>query len=657
MPQAQIDAAEALLAPQYAGGTTASESRISRYMSQISDGAEALTASRAAKREAKFAPHAKFTNWAEIGGCHPSRHFTPSSTEEVATIIKRLYRQSTSGAPGGHTEVKVAGGGASPNDMAFTNQHMIHMSANMNKVISVDPKAMQVTVEAGASMKHLLETLEASNLMIACIPSYTSTPTVGGCIATGMHGSGVDTKILGAYVVRMTVVNGKGEVKIIDRERTPQEWAHWACHIGVLGVVTEVTLQAERSTLWHKREQPISVKEAVASMVQRARFNDYYRLLFVPYTEMCYETLMRRAAPADEEHVDVQSASARSAGGASKLATKGFFERQQDKTWRDAKGVVTVTHDPHLTQRLWEKDNAEQQKFISTISGLLPDPRLAKMILSNPLMAVQHTFLERALYAAAILNRTKTPLQQFLTQQGLGGGSSVVANRSTSSSTAVAAYKPSTAASTTSTPHHLQATINQAYQRAFLNENVENFGTASAMMTMDCLFKQYTSEWAIPANKAVAALQAIPVMIQEHNLQGVHFPVEFRFVAASNQKDRTDAKAPPLITLDPCRKGGIDASGGEGDGIACFVGAVMFRPLGQDAPETHTFLNAFNQLMRELGGRPHWAKYYHLSGADLATLYPPRPATGAQGWRQFDQYRGQSDPAGLFVNDWFEKFN
>ena len=64
----------------------------------------------------------------------------------------------------------------------------------------------------------------------------------------------------------------------------------------------------------------------------------------------------------------------------------------------------------------------------------------------------------------------------------------------------------------------------------------------------------------------------------------VHFPVEVRFVAADE------------IYLSPAY--GRDS---------CYINIIMYRPYGKHVPYNEWW-QAYEKIVREAGGRPHWAK-------------------------------------------------
>ncbi|KAG8201926.1 hypothetical protein JTE90_027403 [Oedothorax gibbosus] len=104
------------------------------------------------------------------------------------------------------------------------------------------------------------------------------------------------------------------------------------------------------------------------------------------------------------------------------------------------------------------------------------------------------------------------------------------------------------------------------------------------ILNFECLFKQYVNEWAIPLEKTGVVLWQLREWVETIPDLYVHFPVEVRFSKADN------------IFLSP-------AFGRN----TCYINVVMYRPYGKDVPYQEYF-QAFERIMMEAGGRPHWAK-------------------------------------------------
>jgi len=119
-------------------------------------------------------------------------------------------------------------------------------------------------------------------------------------------------------------------------------------------------------------------------------------------------------------------------------------------------------------------------------------------------------------------------------------------------------------------------------------------------------------------------MEEIQAFIVRENLS-VNFPLEVRFTGKDD------------IYLSPNE--GWDS---------CWIGVVMYRPFLKDPPQYKQVFAGFERIVKELGGRPHWAKAFDQEGFRLEDLYPRTAA-------KFREVRAQLDPEGLFLNDLLRK--
>lgn len=110
-----------------------------------------------------------------------------------------------------------------------------------NRVLEIDSVRQQVTVQAGIRYGDLAGQLEAQGWAIPNLASLPHISVMGAC-ATGTHGSGSNLGCLATQVVGMKWVMPNGELKTVDRESNPDEFAGMVVHLGALGVVAEITL-------------------------------------------------------------------------------------------------------------------------------------------------------------------------------------------------------------------------------------------------------------------------------------------------------------------------------------------------------------------------------------------------------------------------------
>ncbi|ERS99525.1 hypothetical protein HMPREF1624_04727 [Sporothrix schenckii ATCC 58251] len=178
-------------------------------------------------------------------------------------------------------------------------------------------------------------------------------------------------------------------------------------------------------------------------------------------------------------------------------------------------------------------------------------------------------------------------------------------------------------------------------------------------LLMNCLYSQFVNEWAIPLARGPEALTRLGAWINrlkpgdegyvDHRIPFsadglyVHAPVEVRVAdTAAKQQLRRRDKPDSLSTrplLDPTPT----------DTPTLYLNATMYRPYYKDPPGLDRYYEAFEWLMRDLGGRPHWAKNFGSDHAELVSAYGHDLA-------KFNKVRNAADPDGVFVGPWHRRY-
>lgn len=199
--------------------------------------------------------------------CTSDKHLTPTSTQDVSHLIKDLIASTTKTAPlkvraTRHNFHSMAGfvcaGHRANTKRTFSPTNMdqslgsnngatsvtllLHL---MNGVLAVDRASFRMTVGAGITLQALADAAQANSMSIPAgvLPAYGNL-SLGGVISTSAHGSGLGTaSIVGDLVTKLTWVNGHGEV--VHSERGSPEFAALVGGLGILGVLTEVTLELQ----------------------------------------------------------------------------------------------------------------------------------------------------------------------------------------------------------------------------------------------------------------------------------------------------------------------------------------------------------------------------------------------------------------------------
>lgn len=171
------------------------------------------------------------TNWAGNLTYSTDNLFTPKTVEELQDIIKKCK--------------KIRGLGTKHcfNTIADSRYNQVSTAA-FNKIISLDKEKNTVTVEAGIKYGELCKYLDDNGF---ALPNLASLPhiSVAGACTTSTHGSGIKNGSLATAVSAMELVNGKGEIINLVREKDGEAFLAAVVGLGVIGIVTKMTLDLQ----------------------------------------------------------------------------------------------------------------------------------------------------------------------------------------------------------------------------------------------------------------------------------------------------------------------------------------------------------------------------------------------------------------------------
>lgn len=163
-------------------------------------------------------------------------------------------------------------------------------------------------------------------------------------------------------------------------------------------------------------------------------------------------------------------------------------------------------------------------------------------------------------------------------------------------------------------------------------------------LLMNCLYSQFVNEWALPLHKGPEALRRLSSWINHltpedpdyvpHNIPFsadglyIHAPMEVR-VSDTTLTSNTRPFLDPTVE----------------DGPTLYLNATLYRPYWKDPPCRQRYYEAFEWLMKDLGGRPHWAKNFETYRPEIEGFY-------GQDLEAFRKVRNEADPEGMFVGPW-----
>jgi xylitol oxidase len=175
----------------------------------------------------------KLRNWAGNLEYGTQIVYSPKSVGQVREFVRTQDR------------LKVLGTRHCFNAIADSRHQFISLK-EMDQIVDVNPVARTVTVEGGLTYGHLCPILDSKGWALHNLASLPHISIAGAC-ATGTHGSGEENGNLATAVCGFETVNAKGEIESLSPDKTAPDFYGAVVGLGVLGVVTKITLRVQPS--------------------------------------------------------------------------------------------------------------------------------------------------------------------------------------------------------------------------------------------------------------------------------------------------------------------------------------------------------------------------------------------------------------------------
>ncbi|KAJ2649862.1 D-arabinono-1,4-lactone oxidase [Coemansia sp. RSA 1250] len=222
----------------------------------------------------RIQPHGfKFQNWARTFSSQPTYYVAPTSEQDISRIVRIANKHKLT--------VKAVGSGHSPSDIACTNAIMLNMD-KMNRFISCDAEA--ATVQGGMRLYQLHEELKQRQLALSNLGSI-SDQSIAGAIATATHGTGIEYGDMSDMVVGLVLIDGQGQRQECSLAHNRSLLDAARCHLGALGIVTQVTIKCEPMFWLRAVQEPESFISVTQDLHAVAKSAEHVRVWWFPHTD------------------------------------------------------------------------------------------------------------------------------------------------------------------------------------------------------------------------------------------------------------------------------------------------------------------------------------------------------------------------------------
>jgi decaprenylphospho-beta-D-ribofuranose 2-oxidase len=185
----------------------------------------------------------------------------PARVERVETVreveqLRAVLREARQR----RLKVSVSGSRHSQGGHTYTAGGVVLDMRGFNRVRAVDPTAMTVTVESGASWDEVQRAIAPRGLALKVMQS-SNIFTVGGTLSANAHGRDIDVTQVVEVVDSFRLLLADGSVVSVSRDENPELFSLVIGGYGLYGVILDVTLRVTRDELYEQRAVSMDYRE------------------------------------------------------------------------------------------------------------------------------------------------------------------------------------------------------------------------------------------------------------------------------------------------------------------------------------------------------------------------------------------------------------
>ncbi len=185
----------------------------------------------------------RWTNWVGNQSCTPARMVDADSEQAVVDAVGAASREGL--------RIRTPGSGHSFTPASLTDGVLLN-TRGLRGITGIDTVARQVSAKAHTTIADFAEPLWAKGLALKN-QGDIDTQAIAGAVATSTHGSGRSLQSFSAALSACRLVDGRGAVRSLSRETDPEIFGAVQTSIGLLGIMTELTIDV--APAYHLHEQ------------------------------------------------------------------------------------------------------------------------------------------------------------------------------------------------------------------------------------------------------------------------------------------------------------------------------------------------------------------------------------------------------------------
>ncbi len=185
----------------------------------------------------------------------------PARVERVDTVrevdqLRAVLREASQRG----LKVSISGSRHSQGGHTYTRGGVVLNMRGFNRVRAVDPVALTITVESGATWDEVQRAIAPRGLALKVMQS-SNIFTVGGTLSANAHGRDLDVTQAVEVVESFRLLLANGSVVQASRDENPELFSLVIGGYGLYGVILDVTLRVTRDELYEQRAVSMDYRE------------------------------------------------------------------------------------------------------------------------------------------------------------------------------------------------------------------------------------------------------------------------------------------------------------------------------------------------------------------------------------------------------------
>jgi decaprenylphospho-beta-D-ribofuranose 2-oxidase len=167
-------------------------------------------------------------------------------------------------------QVSISGSRHSQGGHTYTAGGVVLDMRGFNRIRTIDPVAMTITVESGATWDEVQRAIAPRGLALKVMQS-SNIFTVGGTLSANAHGRDIDVTQFVEVVESFRLLLADGRVVSVSRSENPELFSLVIGGYGMYGVILDVTLRVARDELYEQRAISMNYTEFPAYFAQHVK--------------------------------------------------------------------------------------------------------------------------------------------------------------------------------------------------------------------------------------------------------------------------------------------------------------------------------------------------------------------------------------------------